>query len=111
VIQRSHYDSLTGLPNRRLLEDMLHQATVTAKLHGTLVAVYCIDLDHFKQINDTLGHELGDACLKVVSERLKATVRELDVLARHGGDEFLLVLTDLERISDAVNICHRLLKE
>jgi diguanylate cyclase (GGDEF)-like protein/PAS domain S-box-containing protein len=111
VVQRSHYDPLTGLPNRRLLEDLLRQATVTAKLHGTLVAVCCIDLDHFKQINDTLGHELGDACLKAVSERLKATVREIDILARPGGDEFFLALTDLERISDAANICQRLLKD
>jgi diguanylate cyclase (GGDEF)-like protein len=111
VIQRSHYDLLTGLPNRRLLADLLRQATVTAKLHGTLVAVCCIDLDHFKQINDTLGHELGDACLKVVSERLKAMVRGIDILARHGSDEFVLALTDLERISDAVNICQRLLND
>jgi diguanylate cyclase (GGDEF)-like protein/PAS domain S-box-containing protein len=111
VIQRSRYDLLTGLPNRRLLEDLLRQATATAKLRGTLVAVCCIDLDHFKQINDTLGHELGDACLKVVSERLKGTVREIDILARHGSDEFVLALTDLDRISDAVNICQRLLKD
>jgi diguanylate cyclase (GGDEF)-like protein/PAS domain S-box-containing protein len=111
VIQRSHYDLLTGLPNRRLLADLLRQATVTAKLHGTLVAVCCIDLDHFKQINDTLGHELGDACLKVVSERLEAMVRGIDILARNGGDEFVLALTDLERISDAVSICQRLLKD
>jgi len=111
VIQRSHYDLLTGLPDRHLLEDWLRQATVSAKRQGTLIAVCCIDLDHFKQINDNLGHELGDACFKVVSERLKAMIREIDSLARHGGDEFILALTDLAGISDAANICNRLLKD
>ncbi len=110
VIRRSHYDVLTGLPNRLLLEDRLRQAAVTARRQGTRIAVCCIDLDHFKQINDNLGHELGDACFKVVSERLEAMVREIDTLARHGGDEFILALTDLGRISDAANICDRLLK-
>ena len=63
---------LTGLPNRILLEDRLRQATVTARRQGNLIAVCCIDLDRFKQINDNLGHELGDACFKAASERLKA---------------------------------------
>ena len=110
VIHRSHFDLLTGLPNRRVLEDRLRQATITAQRQGTLIAVCCIDLDHFQQINDNLGHELGDACFKLVGERLKATIREIDTLARHGGDEFILALTDLAAISDATNICHRLLR-
>src|ERR1700733_6238562 len=71
VAHRSQYDLLTGLPNRLLLEDRLRQLTVTAKRHGTLIAVCCIDMDRFKQINDNLGHELGDACFKLASERLK----------------------------------------
>ena len=83
VIQGSHYDLLTGLPDRHLLEDRLHQATVSARRQGTLIAVCCIDLDHFRQINDILGHELGDACFKLASERLEATIREVDILARH----------------------------
>ncbi len=111
VIHGSHYDLLTGLPDRLLLEDRLRQATVSARRQGTLVAVCCIDLDHFKQINDNLGHELGDACFKRISERLKATIREVDTLARHGGDEFILALTGLGAISDAANICNRLLKD
>jgi diguanylate cyclase (GGDEF)-like protein/PAS domain S-box-containing protein len=111
VIQRSHYDLLTGLPDRRFVEDRLRQATTSARREGRLIAVCCIDLDHFKQINDTLGHELGDACFKAASERLKATTREVDTLARYGGDEFILALTDLAGISDAVNICNRLLKD
>ncbi len=95
VVQASHYDGLTGLPNRIYLEGRLHQAMVSARRQGKLIAVCCIDLDHFKQINDNLGHELGDACFKVVSQRLKAMVREVDILVRNVGDEFILALTDL----------------
>jgi len=111
VAHCSQYDLLTGLPNRLLLEDRLRQLTVTARRQGTLIGVCCIDLDRFKQINDNLGHELGDACVKLASERLKATIREIDTLARHGGDEFILALPDLAQISDAENICKRLLKD
>ncbi len=111
VVQASHYDSLTGLPNRIFLENRLPQTMVSARRQGKLIAVCCIDLDHFKQINDHLGHELGDACFKVVSQRLKAMIREVDILVRHVGDEFILVLTDLAAISDAAAICNRLLKD
>ena len=111
VIHRSHDDLLTGLPYRLLLEDRLRQATVSARRQGTLIAVCCIDLDHFKRINDNLGHELGDACLKRISERLESMIREVDTLARHGGDEFILALTGLAAMSDAANICNRLLKD
>jgi diguanylate cyclase (GGDEF)-like protein len=111
VVQASHYDGLTGLPNRIFLEDRLREAMVSARRHGKLIAVCCIDLDHFKQINDNLGHEMGDACFKVVSQRLEAMVREVDILVRHVGDEFILALTDLAGISDAAAICNRLLKD
>ncbi len=112
VVHGSQYDRLTGLPNRFLLEDRLKQAIVIARRQGTLVAVCCIDLDRFKQINDSLGHELGDASFKAISERLHASIREIDTLARRtGGDEFILVLRDLDDTSDAVNICDRLLKD
>jgi diguanylate cyclase (GGDEF)-like protein/PAS domain S-box-containing protein len=111
VVRGSHYDLLTGLPNRTLLEDRLRKATVIARRQGKLIAVCCIDLDRFKQINDNLGHELGDVCFKAASDRLKAAIREVDMLARHGGDEFILALPDLAEISDAANICNRLLKE
>ena len=110
VVQASHYDRLTGLPNRIYLEGRLHQATISARRQGKLIAVCCIDLDHFKQINDNLGHALGDACFKVVSQRLQAMVREGDILVRNVGDEFILALTDLAAISDAAPICKRLLK-
>ena len=68
--------ALTGLPNRLLLEDQLRQAMVIARRQGTLLGVCCIDLDHFKQINDDLGHKLGDAFLKLVGERLRLSIRE-----------------------------------
>jgi diguanylate cyclase (GGDEF)-like protein/PAS domain S-box-containing protein len=111
VVHGSQYDRLTGLPNRLLLEDRLKQAMVIARRQGTLIGVCCIDLDRFKQINETLGHELGDASFKAVSERLQASVREIDTLARSGGDEFILALRDLGETSDAVRICDRLLKD
>jgi diguanylate cyclase (GGDEF)-like protein len=111
VVHGSHYDLLTGLPNRTLLEDRLRQAMVAARRQGKLVAVCCIDLDRFQQINDNLGHDLGDVCFKAAADRLKASIRDVDMLARHGGDEFILALPDLTEISDAANICRRLLKE
>jgi diguanylate cyclase (GGDEF)-like protein/PAS domain S-box-containing protein len=111
VVHRAQYDRLTGLPNRFLLEDRLKQAMVIARRQGTLVGVCCIDLDRFKQVNDSLGHEFGDAFFKAVSERLRTSVREIDTLARGGGDEFILALRDLGETSDAVRICQRLLKE
>ena len=111
VVQASHHDGLTGLPNRSYLEGRLHQAMVSARGQGKPIAVCCIDLDHFKKINDNLGHEVGDACFKVAGDRLKAMVREEDILVRNIGDEFILALTDLAGISDAIAICNRLLKD
>ena len=111
VVHRSQYDPLTGLPNRLLLEDRLLQAMTAAKRQGSLVGVCCLDLDRFKQINDTLGHDLGDQSFKKLSERLQDGVREIDTLARHGGDEFLLALRDLTEVSDIESVCIRLLKE
>ncbi len=110
VVHRSHYDRLTGLPTRSMLEDRLRQAMVTARRQGNIVAVCCIGLDRFKQINDSLGHELGDTVFKLVSERLQAIVRDVDTLARHGGDEFICTLRDLNEITDAESICKRLLQ-
>ena len=111
VVHRAQYDRLTGLPNRLLLEDRLAQAMTAAKRQGSLVGVCCLDLDRFKQINDTLGHDLGDQCFKKLSERLQDGVREIDTLARHGGDEFLLALRDLTEASDIESVCTRLVKE
>jgi polar amino acid transport system substrate-binding protein len=107
----SQYDRLTGLPSRLLMEDRLRQAMVIARRQGTLLGVCCINLDRFKRINESLGHEAGDAFFKLVSGRLYRSIREIDTLARHVGDEFILALRDLAEVTDAVRICDRLLND
>ena len=95
------YDSLTGLPNRRLLIDRLKQALVAAKrtrMHGALLF---LDLDHFKTLNDTLGHDMGDVLLKQVAERISFCIREVDTAARLGGDEFVVMLENLAASSNS----------
>lgn len=91
----AHFDSLTGLPNRVLLMDRLDQALTSADRSRKQVAVLFLDLNRFKQINDTLGHECGDILLKTVAERLKACVRKVDTVARLGGDEFVMILPEI----------------
>ncbi len=92
----AHHDVLTGLPNRALLADRLNQALARAERHGSHVAFLCLDLDHFKPINDELGHAAGDLALAEVARRWSAVVRESDTLARIGGDEFAILLADLD---------------
>jgi len=92
----AHHDSLTGLPNRKLLDERLQQALVRAKRHSRQVAVLYLDLDGFKQLNDTLGHEAGDKALLEIAHRLQALVRQTDTVARIGGDEFVLLAADFE---------------
>lgn len=89
------FDSLTGLANRRLFIDRLNQSILNARRHGTMAALFFMDLDHFKRINDTLGHHAGDALLLTISDRLKACVRRQDTVARLGGDEFTILLNDV----------------
>ena len=91
----AQFDALTRLPNRTLLGDRLGQAFASAQRASTKVAVLFLDLDHFKQVNDTLGHHVGDALLQEVAGRLKAAVRGVDTVARLGGDEFVVVLTEV----------------
>lgn len=111
--ERLHYlanfDPLTRLPNRTLFSDRLSQALQRASWHKRSVAVLFLDLDRFKNINDTLGHALGDLVLKNVSERLTACVREGDTVARLGGDEFVLVLDNLAQEEDTRLIAHKIL--
>ncbi|WP_293660953.1 EAL domain-containing protein [Rhodoferax sp. OV413] len=95
IEQLAFYDPLTGLPNRRLLTDRLQQAVVSTLRNGRHGALLFMDLDHFKTLNDTLGHDVGDLLLQQVAQRLKGCVREADTVARLGGDEFVVMLMDL----------------
>lgn len=105
----AHHDALTGLANRILLDDRLQVAIARAKRNGTLVAVMLIDLDYFKQINDTLGHDVGDGLLTEVAERLRAVTRADDTVARLSGDEFVIVLADQKAASDAALIAEKII--
>jgi diguanylate cyclase (GGDEF)-like protein/PAS domain S-box-containing protein len=106
----AYYDPLTRLPNRRLLSDRIEQALAVAARHATCVAVCYLDLDRFKPINDTFGHEFGDALLLEVAHRLQGAVRTHDTVARLGGDEFVLLLTDLKNETESEPILDRVLQ-
>ncbi len=94
-------DALTGLPNRLLLQERLSQAIAQAKRSGRHVGVLFIDLDRFKNVNDTLGHRIGDELLKQVTSRCRAALRETDLLARLGGDEFMVIVEDFDEAARA----------
>ncbi len=104
---RALHDPLTGLPNRRLLEDRIELAVARARRSRTLVAVLFCDLDHFKEVNDRLGHEAGDALLRLMAQRLVAVMRPSDSLARLGGDEFVIVCSDLTSADEVALIAER----
>ncbi|WP_342807514.1 EAL domain-containing protein [Alteromonas sp. M12] len=106
----AHYDVLTNLPNRTLLADRLKQAISQSKRNQRLLAVVFLDLDGFKEVNDTHGHSLGDDLLVVIASRLKEAMRDCDTLSRFGGDEFVAVLADLEQLQDFQPIINRMLK-
>jgi diguanylate cyclase (GGDEF)-like protein/PAS domain S-box-containing protein len=108
IQQMAFHDSLTGLPNRKLFSDRLGIALAHAQRNQNKVVVAMIDLDHFKEINDTLGHNVGDLFLKATAERLDAALRKGDTVARFGGDEFLLILPDLEVIEDAIQVAQKI---
>jgi diguanylate cyclase (GGDEF)-like protein len=103
----AYYDGLTGLPNRSLLRDRLTVAIANAKRRGDKVAALFLDLDNFKNVNDSLGHSAGDLLLKDVAIRLKAIIREQDTIARLGGDEFVISLTSIRSEADAAVIAAR----
>jgi diguanylate cyclase (GGDEF)-like protein/PAS domain S-box-containing protein len=105
----AHYDLLTNLPNRVLLADRLSQAMMQCSRHKKSLAVVFLDLDGFKQVNDTCGHDVGDALLVALSDRMKGALREGDSLARIGGDEFVAVLTDLSSVEDCEPVLERFL--
>ena len=102
------HDTLTGLPNRVLLNERLEHALTRAK-RGDIVATHILDLDHFKHVNDTLGHPAGDKLLGTVADRLRALVRETDTIARMGGDEFAVVQAAISQPADATSLAHRII--
>ncbi len=106
----ANYDVLTGLPNRYLLSDRLEQSLTQAQRHHTKMAVMFIDLDHFKNINDSLGHDVGDELLKMVSQRLKTCLRRSDTIARQGGDEFVALLGDLSSEDEVTFVAEKMVE-
>lgn len=108
ISQLALHDALTQLPNRILLEEHLHQAIVRAHRNKTRIALGFIDLDHFKHINDTMGHNAGDTVLVTLSKRLKSVLRDVDTLSRWGGDEFVVLLPDVVNEEDFRNVGARL---
>lgn len=109
VWHMAHHDTLTGLPNRALLHDRLQQGVAHCARQGGRVAVMFLDLDRFKVINDTLGHEVGDELLKEVARRLRSVVRAADTVARLGGDEFVVVLPEIEEVDDAARVAEKII--
>ena len=108
VQQLAYFDTLTGLPNRRLLFDRLDRALTQAKRFGRSLAIMFLDLDNFKKINDTLGHDAGDELLKEVAMRLETCVRSGDTVARQGGDEFIIVLAEIAEPRDAARVAEKI---
>ncbi len=103
------HDTLTGLPNRALMTDRLMQSITLAERHGKQVALMFLDIDHFKYINDSLGHEVGDKLLLSIAKRLQTGVRLSDTVSRHGGDEFVVLLSEVSGKQDAIQIAEKLL--
>ncbi|MBI5330986.1 MAG: diguanylate cyclase [Betaproteobacteria bacterium] len=106
----AEHDALTGLPNRALLQDRLSQAMARAERAHSRLALLYVDLDRFKQINDTLGHPVGDALLQEMSRRLQATVRASDTVCRQGGDEFLVLLDEIESSEDVARVAQKMIE-
>jgi diguanylate cyclase (GGDEF)-like protein len=110
IAHMAHHDALTGLPNRVLLRDRIQQAIAQAHRNQLQLAVLFIDLDHFTNINDSLGHQVGDRLLQSVSSRILACVREGDTVSRVGGDEFVIVIPAIESSGDASSVAGKILE-
>ncbi|MFZ2306459.1 MAG: EAL domain-containing protein [Rhodoferax sp.] len=109
IRQQAYYDTLTGLPNRRMLRDRLEQEIKKCKRDGLQLALLFIDLDHFKEVNDTLGHDQGDLLLVEAGRRIQASVRQSDTVARMGGDEFTVILAELPNSDHLEGILQKIL--
>ncbi len=107
----AHHDTLTGLPNRAMFADRAREAVSHARRHGKTAAFLFLDLDNFKQVNDSLGHDVGDGLLKVIASRLRASVRGEDFIARIGGDEFCVLLQNIAEPREAAAVAQKLLHE
>ena len=110
LTHRAHHDVLTGLPNRQLLEDRLEQCLISSEREQRRAAILTIDIDHFKMINDTYGHLVGDECLREVAERLRSKIRKVDTIARTGGEEFMAVVSGLNNVLDSEKVAASLLR-
>ncbi len=107
---QAHHDPLTNLPNRLLFQAYLEQSLARSQSSGQKVALFFIDLDHFKHINDAYGHERGDEILQVVADRIQKVIRKTDKLCRIGGDEFTLIVDDFWQFNDLSHLSHRMLE-
>ncbi len=107
----AHHDTLTGLPNRAMFQERAREAVAHARRHDKTAAVLFIDLDNFKQVNDSLGHDVGDGLLKVIASRLRACVRGEDFIARIGGDEFCVLLQEIAEPREAAAVAQKLVYE
>jgi diguanylate cyclase (GGDEF)-like protein/PAS domain S-box-containing protein len=105
----AHHDNLTGLPNRLLFVDRLQQAIIKARRSQSLIALMFLDLDRFKEVNDSYGHQVGDKLLSLASTRLRRHIREEDTAARIGGDEFTIILDSIDKAQDAGTVAEKLL--
>lgn len=110
MLHLAQHDALTGLPNRSLLAERLSRAIGLAKRRHKQVALLFVDLDYFKNINDSLGHLIGDELLKSVAQRLVSCVRDTDTVSRQGGDEFVILLSEIESTDDAAHVAEKLLR-
>jgi diguanylate cyclase (GGDEF)-like protein/PAS domain S-box-containing protein len=104
----AHYDVLTELPNRALLADRVKTAIAHADRYSHRLALLFVDLDRFKLVNDSLGHEIGDKLLKVVAERMQSSVRQADTISRVGGDEFIVLLSQIDSLEDAAGVARKI---
>lgn len=109
IWRQANFDRLTGLPNRNMFRDSLNQEIIRAERKSTLLAVFLLDLDQFKEVNDTLGHDYGDLLLKECSSRIKECIRKSDTICRIGGDEFVIILPELNNKNDIEFISQKII--